>query len=100
MTFECKRAPEGVDCWNITYMPRLRLVVFSAFAGLLVLLFAVTSGDAQPNSVKQIAPGVWFREGDIQHEGHCNNVIIEMSDHLIIVDANFPSGARAVLADA
>jgi cyclase len=81
-------------------MPRLRLVVFSAFAGLLVLLFAVTDGDAQPDSVKQIAPGVWFREGDIQHKGHCNNVIIEMSDHLIVVDANFPSGARRVIEDA
>src|ERR1017187_3581367 len=81
-------------------MPRLRLVVFSAFAGLRGLLFAVTNGDAQPNSVKQIAPGVWFREGDIQHEGHCNNVIIEMSDHLVVVDANFPSGARRVIEDA
>src|SRR5580704_136302 len=60
----------------------------------------LTHGDAQPNTVKQIAPGVWFREGDIEHEGHCNNAIIEMKDYLIIVDANFPSGARAVLADA
>lgn len=81
-------------------MRRLRLTLFSGFAGLLVLLFAVTRGDAQPNSVKQIVPGVWFREGDIQHEGHCNNVIIEMSDHLIVVDANFPSGARRVIEDA
>src|SRR5919202_633462 len=81
-------------------MRRIRLAVFSTFAGLLVLLFAVTRGDAQPNSVKQIAPGVWFREGDIQHEGHCNNVIIEMSDHLVVIDANFPSGARRVMEDA
>jgi len=50
--------------------------------------------------VKLIAPGVWFREGDLQHEGHCNNVIIEMKDYLIVVDANFPSGARAAMADA
>lgn len=81
-------------------MPRLRLVVLAVFAGFLVFLFAVTRGEAQPNSVKQIVPGVWFREGDIQHEGHCNNVIIEMADHLVIVDANFPSGARRVIEDA
>ena len=56
--------------------------------------------EAQPNSVKQVVPGVWFREGDIQSQGHCNNVIIEMKDYLIVVDANFPSGAKAALADA
>lgn len=81
-------------------MLRRRLVLFSAFAILLAAGFIASVGEAQPNTVKQIVPGVWFREGDIEHEGHCNNVIIEMSDHLIVVDANFPSGARRVLEDA
>jgi len=39
-------------------------------------------------------------KGDIEHAGHCNNAIIEMKDYLIVVDANFPSGARLVLEDA
>ena len=56
--------------------------------------------EAQPDTVKQIAPGVWFREGDIKGQGHCNNIIIEMKDYLIVVDANFPSGARLVVNDA
>ena len=84
----------------ILAMKHIRLWLISTFAVLLSLGFVLTRGDAQPNSVKQIAPGVWFREGDILHEGHCNNTIIEMKDYLIVVDANFPSGARAVLADA
>lgn len=67
---------------------------------MLCLGFLLTRGDAQPNTVKKIADGVWFREGDLEHEGHCNNAIIEMKDYLIVVDANFPSGARAVLQDA
>ena len=54
---------------------------------------------AQPGMVKQIVPGVWFREGDQRAFGHSNNIIIEMDDHLIVVDANFPSGAQAVLND-
>jgi glyoxylase-like metal-dependent hydrolase (beta-lactamase superfamily II) len=33
-------------------------------------------------------------------QGHCNNVIIEMKDYLIVVDANYPSGARGAMADA
>jgi len=81
-------------------MKHTRLWLISSFLLALSFGFLLTHGDAQPNSVKQIAPGVWFREGDIQHEGHCNNTIIEMKDYLIVVDANFPSGARAVLADA
>jgi glyoxylase-like metal-dependent hydrolase (beta-lactamase superfamily II) len=55
---------------------------------------------AQPNTVKQIADGVWFREGDLKGEGHCNNIIIEMKDYLVVIDANFPSGARKVIDDA
>ena len=71
-----------------------------SFTALAVMGLFLTQGDAQPNTVKQIVPGVWFREGDIEHQGHCNNAIIEMKDYLIVVDANFPSGARAVLEDA
>jgi cyclase len=56
--------------------------------------------NAQPGTVKQVVPGVWFREGEIKDQGHCNNIIIEMKDYLIVVDANFPSGARAAISDA
>ncbi|MCI0419923.1 MAG: MBL fold metallo-hydrolase [Acidobacteria bacterium] len=58
-----------------------------------------TAVEATPGNVKQIAPGVWFREGEIKDKGHCNNIWIEMKDYLIVVDANFPSGAEACLAD-
>ena len=78
----------------------VRPIAAGVFVAMLALAFVVTRGDAQPNTVKQIAPGVWFREGDIQNQGHCNNIIIEMKEYLIVVDANFPSGARATLADA
>ena len=80
-------------------MRRLRLLLASAFATLAVTAFFATEGGAQPNSVKKIAEGVWFREGDMS-QGHSNNTIIEMKDYLIVVDANFPSGARLALADA
>src|SRR5438270_13254666 len=79
-------------------MRRFALLVL--FFSFLAGGFLATRGDAQPNTVKEIVKGVWFREGDIQHQGHCNNAIIEMDNYLIIVDANFPSGARAVLEDA
>jgi cyclase len=50
---------------------------------------------AQPGAFKEVAPGVWFRETT----GGCNNVIIEMSDHLVLVDANYPGPALDLLRD-
>jgi cyclase len=78
---------------------KTRLAACAAFAALLTAAFFATESGAQPNSVKKIADGVWFREGDMK-QGHSNNTIIEMKDYLIVVDANFPSGARLALADA
>ncbi len=77
-----------------------RIGILSTFAALAMLAFLVTGTDAQPGTVKQIVPGVWFREGDLENAGHCNNIIIEMKDYLIVVDANFPSGARLAMEAA
>jgi glyoxylase-like metal-dependent hydrolase (beta-lactamase superfamily II) len=80
-------------------MPRLRLLLALAFTTLAGIALFVSRSDANPETLRLIAPGVWFREGDMD-QGHCNNVLIEMKDYLIVVDANFPSGARGAMADA
>jgi glyoxylase-like metal-dependent hydrolase (beta-lactamase superfamily II) len=77
-----------------------RLLLVLPFLALASLALWVSQGEAQPGTVKQIVPGVWFREGEIKDMGHCNNVIIEMKDYLIVIDANFPSGAELALAAA
>ncbi|MBM3775724.1 MAG: MBL fold metallo-hydrolase [Acidobacteria bacterium] len=77
-----------------------RLFLILGFAGLAGLALFTARIEALPETIQQIAPGVWFREGDLKQYGHCNNIIIEMKDYLIVVDANFPSGAKAALADA
>lgn len=61
------------------------------FFVLATLAFWAYRGEAQPGTVKNISPGVWFREGEQAAMGHCNNIFIEMKDYLIVVDANFPS---------
>jgi glyoxylase-like metal-dependent hydrolase (beta-lactamase superfamily II) len=80
-------------------MPRLRALLLLIFAVLVGLAFFVSSSQANPETVRIIVPGIWFREGDLE-QGHSNNVIIEMKDYLVVVDANYPSGARAAMADA
>ena len=77
-----------------------RVVIAVAFLVLLVGAFVVTGGtQSQSPGLKQIVPGVWFLEGERQH-GYCNNIIVEMKDYLVVIDANFPGGARAAMSDA
>src|SRR6185369_5944073 len=90
----CTVEPKGGDV-----MRRLRGLVALGFTALGAVALLVSRSDAKPETLRLIAPGVWFREGDMD-QGHCNNVIIEMKDYLIVVDANFPSGARGAMADA
>ena len=80
-------------------MRRLRAWLFLSFVILGGVALFVSRSDANPETVKLIVPGVWFREGDME-QGHSNNIIIEMKDYLIVVDANYPSGAKAAMADA
>jgi glyoxylase-like metal-dependent hydrolase (beta-lactamase superfamily II) len=76
----------------------MKLAHIFSTAWLMLLALAPAIG-AQPGTLKPIVPGVWFREGETEFS-HANNVIIEMADYLIVVDANYPSGAKAVINDA
>src|SRR5258708_17502199 len=69
------------------------------FAGLLLTALVATRSDGKLETIEQVMPGVWFRQGDLDQFGHCNNIVIEMKDYLIVVDANYPSGARALMSD-
>src|ERR1700722_855983 len=80
-------------------MTRLRALLVLGFTLLGGLALLVSRSDANPETVRIVVPGVWFREGDMD-QGHSNNVIIEMKDYLIVVDANYPSGARGAMEDA
>lgn len=52
---------------------------------------------AEVNVVEKVADGVFFHEGDIGRKGHCNNGWIVFRDFVLVVDANFPSGAEEVI---
>jgi len=49
------------------------------------------------NKAEQIAPGVFFHEGDLQKHGHCNNGWIVFEDYVLVVDGNFPTGAQEII---
>jgi cyclase len=78
--------------------PRLHCVGVCFFVAAWLLPGSVSLAENPAGYVSQIAPGVWFREGStMDGTGVSNNVIIEMKDHLIVVDANYPMGAQMVL---
>ena len=61
------------------------------------ILLSVTAAtgfcSAEVNQVEQIAENVYFHEGDIKGHGHCNNGWVVFEDYVLVIDANFPSGA-------
>jgi cyclase len=69
-----------------------RLFVFAAAFQLCAL-----AGNAAVNEVQKIAEDVYFHEGELSHSGHCNNGWIILDDYVLVIDANFPSGAKVIL---
>jgi glyoxylase-like metal-dependent hydrolase (beta-lactamase superfamily II) len=65
---------------------------------LLVVAAAMApAASAAPLGAQKIADGVWFVPGD-SSKGYCNNIVIEMQDYLIVVDANYPGRAKELVA--
>src|SRR5581483_2033935 len=87
-------------------MPRLRkAAIISRVRRLILTAFLLASvAIAQEGALKQVVPGVWFREGETRPGTRvilcANSSLIEMKDYLIVVDANFPSCAMQVIAAA
>lgn len=74
--------------------PRIRPLLF--FPILTMSAFAF-SARAEVNKVEQIAPAVYFHEGDLKNHGHCNNGWIVFEDYVLVIDGNFPSGAKEII---
>src|SRR5438094_699935 len=69
------------------------LTALAAAAGLLVALPV----SPEVNKVDPVATDVYFHEGDLEGRGHCNNGWVVFEDYVLVIDANFPSGALEVI---
>ncbi len=77
---------------------RIFLVALAA-AGLIVAWTCTTQpAMTETDTLKLVTDGVWFRLGE-RDQGHCNNIVVDVGDGLLVVDANFPSGAEALMKD-
>ena len=52
---------------------------------------------AEVGKVDRLAPDVYFHEGNLQQHGHCNNGWVIFEDYVLVIDANYPSGAQEIL---
>jgi len=75
-------------------------------AGGAALLSLVAEAEASPakaraaleiGKVDEVAPNIYFHEGDLARKGHCNNGWIIFEDYVLVIDANFPSGAKEII---
>ena len=71
-----------------------RLVAAWVFVALLAAA-AARVGHSQPNLVREPAPGVWTRIAEPEKRIIANTSWIAFRDFVVVIDANFPWGARA-----
>ena len=64
--------------------------------GLAWLLLSSAVAVAQINTVQTVAPDVYFHAGD-PRRGHSNNGWVVFDDFVLVIDANYPSGAKIVM---
>lgn len=76
------------------WLPRRGQCTRLLLCSVVVLSHAMCWAQAPP--AREVAPGVWFLEGDA-HAGDCNSVLIEMAHYLILVDPSYPARTRALM---
>lgn len=74
-------------------MSRTRIPLFLSI-GILCASHALKG--AEEERLQEISPGVYFHRGDHQY-GLCNNGWVEFEDYVLLVDANFPMGAKILM---
>lgn len=66
-------------------------------AAVLAALGEREAESAQIGETDTVAGGVYFHEGDLAGKGYCNNGWIIFEDYVLVIDANFPSGAEEII---
>ena len=76
----------------------------SAFLSLAaeakLLTGPMPEGMAEAAKVDLVAPDIYFHEGDVSDSADavCNNGWIMFEDYVLVVDANFPAGAKLIIS--
>src|SRR5256714_11213344 len=75
-----------------------RFLSIAFFCCLLTIAF-YRDAASQSNLVREIAPGVFVRLAEPDKKIIANAGWVVFRDYVLVIDANYPWGARAILAD-
>jgi len=75
-----------------------RCTLFVAFVALLAVTNSRTM-ESQSGAVRQLAPGVYSRQGDKDAQQPANTSWIEFRDFVVVIEANTPWGIKATLPE-
>ena len=75
-----------------------RLSFAAVFVTLMGFAF-LRDAASQPNFTHELAPGVYYRAADRPRNIIANTGWVIFRDYVLVIDANFPWGARAILPD-
>ena len=74
----------------------MRRCFLLSFFGWMLL---VALGQQPASTVRQIAPGVYFRQGDRDRRQPANTSWVVFHDYVVVIDANTPWGIRDILPE-
>jgi glyoxylase-like metal-dependent hydrolase (beta-lactamase superfamily II) len=64
----------------------------------LPMLLTAVQGPDRVGEVQELAPGVYFHQGNLKEKGHCNQGWIVFKNFVLVIDGNYPEGAEVVVA--
>src|SRR5215470_4417573 len=68
-------------------------------AAVVFTLLIWAAAESQPSRVRELAPGVFFWQGDRTKNQPANCGWIIFNDYVLVIDANFPWGAKEILPE-
>ncbi len=77
----------------------MQRIFLCGFLGALLLVAYERTAETQGGPVRQLAPGVYSRQGDKDARLPANTSWIEFRDFVVIIDANTPWGIQAALPE-
>src|SRR5579885_2024597 len=100
-----REAPVTSATWSrnsisVSSMPPTmnRVLIAAAFVVCMVAAFRRDAA-SQSSLVHELAPGVYFREAEPAKRIIANTGWVVFRDYVLVIDANYPWGARAILPD-
>ena len=77
---------------------QLRGVLLTVFTALL-LAALVRVGNSEVTAVRQLAPGIFYWQGNSENHEQTNVGWVVFKNGVLVIDANFPWGARKILPE-